>query len=194
MIAIDATIKAPIGMFSNKPRQIVFARIDGESGILQHSVHRSTFVEDGRAYLLNVPPGTYVAVAAFFAKSPVGSSAPPNGTGVSFMIGKTGYTTYFSEELVEHTRVTVTEGGFAYMGKYVIDQATGLKDADRVQTHYKNVLAPGEASSGLRHMMSGDYHYRGSLVSGSNDGETLRAFVAMARKDLAGTGWTMRLP
>src|SRR5882672_9262047 len=93
-LGIDVTLTAPVGIFSNRPTQIYFAKIDGEGGILQQSIIRSNYVKDGRAYLLNAQPGGYVAVAAFFSRS--APAAPP-----------ARYTTYFSKELADQTRVMI---------------------------------------------------------------------------------------
>ena len=178
-IAIDLTLNAPIGVFSNKPAQVYFAKIDNQDGLLQQQVIRSNFVKDGRAYLLNARPGTYVVVGDFFL--------PP------MQVSKGTYTTYFSKELVEQTKVTVQENDFIFIGSYVVDDSVGLDGADEVQIHYKNILAPAETTGLLGMSFSGAVHYRGTLRERKVDEQTRTEFFQKAKDDLAGSGWATRI-
>ena len=178
-LAIQVTLKAPVGIFSNSPSQIYFAKIDGEGGMLQQSIIRSNYVKNDRAYLLNAQPGTYAAVAAFFLRA-VGT-------------GRTRYTTYFSKELTEQTKVTIGTNDFVFIGNYVVDQSVGLAGADAVQLHYQNVISPGATTGGFLHLMGGDYHYRGTLIERKYDDQTRNEFVRNAKEDLAGSGWAARV-
>ena len=190
---IEIALEAPIALFTSSPSQVFSAKIDGEDGILQQSIIRSNYVKDGRAYLLNAKPGTYAAVATFVARDSVPAAPPSLGVSVSMSVGRTGYTTYFSKELVEHTVVTVGMSDFIFMGKYIIGESVGLEGADAVQIHYQNVIAPGATTGGILHFMSGDYHYRGTLVERKNDEETRNEFFRNAKEDLAGSGWVVRI-
>ena len=193
-LGIHVTLKAPIGIFRNSPSQIYFAKIDGEGGILQQSVFRSNYVKGGRAYLLNAQPGAYAAVAAFFSREPLPVFAPPSpGVSVSLKLGRTDYMTYFSKELVEQTKVTIGPNDFAFMGSYVVDQSAGLAGADTVQIHYQGVIAPRAAMGEFLLMMTGDFHYRGTLNERKNDEQTRNEFIRNAKEDLAGSGWAARL-
>jgi hypothetical protein len=189
---IDVTLKAPIGIFTNKPDQIYFARIDGEDGLLQQQIVRSNYVKDGRAYLLNARPGTYVAVAAFFARTMM-SGPPPPGFSITLGGGKTGYTTYFQKEFVEHTKVAVRENDFVFMGSYVVDQSVGLDGADAVQAHYKNVIAPGATTSIFGMALGGDAHYRGTMAERKSDDQARNDFFRNAKDDLSGSAWAARI-
>lgn len=184
-IGIDVSLKTPLSMFGIKfaPDQIYFAKIDGEGGLLQQQIIRSNYIKDGRAYLLNARPGTYVAVAEFHQLTPRydETEAPLR------------YTTYFSKELVEQTRVTVQEGDFVFIGRYVVNVSGGFEGADAVQTHYKNVIAPNAPTSGFRYFRSGDYQYRGDLLERKIDEQTHNEFVRKAKEDLAGSGWPTRI-
>ncbi len=190
---IDVTIKAPIGIFSAKPDQIYFVRIDDESGLLQQQIIRSNYSKSSRAYLLNARPGSYVAVAAFFSRAGAPAGPPSPGFSVSVTTGRSGYTTYFSKELVEHTKVTIREDDFVFMGSYVVDQSVGLEGADGVQTHYKNVIAPGAATGILLMGLSGDVHYRGTMLERKNDEQARNDFFRNAKEDLAGSAWAARI-
>ena len=192
-LGIEVTLKAPIGIFSAKPDQVYFAKIDGEDGLLQQQIIRSNYSKDGRAYLLNARPGTYVAVAVFLTRAGVPAGPPSPGFSVSMGIGRSGYTTYFSKELVEQTKVTVRENDFVSMGSYVLDQSVGLDGADGVQTHYKNVIAPGATTNIFLMGMSGNVHYRGTLIERKNDEMSRNEFFHRAKEDLAGSAWAERL-
>lgn len=179
-VSIDIKLKQ-ISLFSNKPDLIYFARIDGEGGLLQEQIRRSNYSKDGRAYLLNARPGTYVAVAAFFT------------AGGGPYVATHSYTTYFSKEMVEQTKVLIGANDFVFMGSYVVDQSIGLAGADAVQTHYQDVIAPGAITTGFFQLLSLDHHYRGTLLERKSDEQTRNEFFRNAKEDLAGSGWVGRL-
>jgi hypothetical protein len=176
----------------NTPGQIYFARIEGEDGLLQQKIIRSNYRKNNRAYLLNAQPGTYVAVGTF-VPGPGVPAGPPPGFSVSVTTLRSGYTTYFSKELVELTKVTVQEGEFAFMGSYVVDRSWGLDGADEVQTHYKNVIAPGSPSGIFLMSLIRDYHYLGTMLERKSDEQTRNDFFRNAKDDLADSGWGARI-
>ena len=173
-VAIDVVVKPPMGIGSRDPVQVHFVRIDGADGLLQQTFIRSNHVKGSRAYLLNARPGTYAAVASTFINPGLQSGS---------------YTTYFPRDVVEHTRITVREGEVAFMGAYVLGTSVGLDGADDVQVHYKNVIAPGQATGVLSMAFGGAVHYRGALVERRGDEQGRRDFLQKARDDLAGSGW-----
>ena len=191
-LGIVVTLRAPIGIFGATPSVVYFAKVDNDDGLLQQQVVRSNYSNDNRLYLLNAPPGSYVAVAAFFSRAPVPAGPPPPGVSVTVGVGRTAYTTYFSKDLVEQTRVNVGERDFAFMGGYVVDQSVGLESADPVQIHYSNLIAPGAAKAGFLHLLSGDYHYRGTVLEAKKDEQSRSEFFRNAKQDLSEGGWTAR--
>lgn len=189
-IGIEVETQAPVGIFRNKPDRIFFVRIDGEGDITQNQIIPSNFARDGRIYLLNAKPGKYAAVAAF--RSQAGAPfapAPQSGVSVSVSVGKTGYTTYFAKELIEATKVDVGRGEVVFMGSYVVRQSVGLRDAEPIQNHYAELLAPGSSKSGIGHLLSGDYHYRGAVNEVKRDSDARTEFLRKAKDDLAEGGW-----
>ena len=172
-LAIDVLVKPPMGIGSRDPVQVYFVRIEGADGLMQQSIIRSNYVKDSRAYLLNARPGTYMAVASMFL-GPL-----QRGT----------FITYFPRDVLGHTRVTVREGEVAFMGAYVLETSVGLDGADEVQTHYKNVIAPGQATGVLAMSFTGAIHYRGALRERNADEQTRREVLQKAKDDLAGSGW-----
>jgi hypothetical protein len=179
VVAIDVRVKPPMGMGTKDPDQVYFARVDNADGLLQQTFIRSNHVRGSRAYLLNARPGEYVAVASVFAVSPVRPST---------------YTTYFPRDAIEQTRVTVRAGEMAYMGSHLLASSVGLDGADDAQTHYKNIIAPGQAGGVLAMAFGGAVHYRGALVERRADEGARKAFFQSAREDLAGTRWTTLIP
>lgn len=190
IIGIQIETQAPVGIFSNKPDVAYFVKIDNEGDISQNQVIPSNFAKDGRIYLLNARPGRYAVVAVFRSQSGVPfAPAPQPGVSVSVTVGKTGYTTYFSKELIEATKVNVVPGEVIFMGSYVVKQSVGLEDAEPIQNHYANLLAPGSSKSGFGHLLSGDYHYRGMTGEARRDSDARTEFIKRARGDLAEGGW-----
>lgn len=190
IVGIEMTTLAPIGIFSQKPDRVYFVRIDDEKEILQNEIIASNFARDGRIYLLGARPGQYAAVAVYKALSGVPfASAPQPGVSVSVAVGKTGYTTYLSKELIEATKVNAEPGELGFMGSYVVKQSVGLSDAEPIQDHYANLIAPGSPKTGLANLLSGDYQYRGMAVEARRDGNTTSEFLDRAREDLRDGGW-----
>jgi len=177
-LAIDVLVKPPMGLGSHDPVQVYFARIEGADGQMQQSIIRSNYVKGSRAYLLNARPGTYVAVASMFLTPGLRS-----GT----------YITYFPQNVLDHTKVTVRENEVAFMGAYVLGTSVGLDGADEVQTHYKNVIAPGQATGIFAMSFSGAVHYRGALLERKADEQSRSEFFLKAKDDLSGSGWTTRI-
>ncbi len=175
-IGISVVLRPPSRLGSYDAQVVYFARLDAERDIRQASVIPSDYAKDGRVYLLNVPPGEYVAVAAsseYFSLFPAGSYH---------------YTAYFSKELVELTRVSIENGQLAFAGSYVVDESIGLKKADSVQLHYGEIIAPGAVKSGC-FQVPGSSHYRGSLHEARRDDGAKAEFLNKAREDLAKGGW-----
>lgn len=190
IIGIQIETQAPVGIFSHKPDVAYFVKIDNEGGISQNQVIPSNFTKDGRIYLLNARPGQYAAVAVFRSQSGVPfAPAPQPSISVSATVGKTGYTTYFSKELIEATKVSVVPGEVIFMGSYVVKQSVGLEDAEPIQNHYANLLAPGASKGGFGHLLSGDYHYRGITGEARRDNDARTEFIKRARGDLAEGDW-----
>ena len=164
-----------MSIFRMKPTQVYFAKIDGENGLFQQQIIRSNFFKAGRVYLFNAPPGMYVAVGTFVLKSMPDQSSK--------------FTTFFSKELVEQSKVMVRENDFVFMGSYVVDTSVGLDGADDVQTHYQNVIAPGAATGWLAGAFLRDNYYRGTLLESKNDGQARDEFFQNSKDDLEGSAW-----
>jgi hypothetical protein len=191
-IGVFVKTRAPIKLFTGKADSVMFVRLDGNDGSQYISTQpiTSNYNKGGYIYLLNAPPGRYAAVATFQSKA----SAPtaPTGGGVTVTVnpGDTDYTTYFSRDLVEATEVTVEPGRIVFMGELIVDTSTSFEDADDVQMHYFRLISPGvEDRNKFLGLMSGDYHYTGSLHEVKADDEAQEKFLATTRENLAEVGW-----
>jgi len=189
-LAIAVKVNPPIGFFGTAPNTVYFVRLDGAESLERGTVIASTMEIGGLAYLLNVPAGEYAAVASTEAKE-IQTAQPPPG-GVSIGLARTShYSTFYSREIVESTRVTVQPGRFAFIGRLVVDTSVGLSSADPTQLHYISLLAPGAATSTFGQIASvGNYQYAGGLGEIQRDAGTLNELRTRAAKDLAGGGWS----
>jgi len=179
VLGIDVTLIAALGDSRYKPVIVYLAKVDADSGLLQKQIIRTNYVKDGRAYLFNAAPGTYVAVAAY-------SSPPMFGT-------TTDSITYFSKQLAEQTKTTVGEGEFAFMGDFEVAQGVWLDKADEVQVHYRNLLSPREARGIVAEYLNQITSYRGSPGASKDEEKARDSFVQSAKKDFAGSTWAALL-
>lgn len=195
MIALAVTNRAPIKLFSNSPDRVYFVRLEeGDSPNTATSLVPSNYAKGNYIYLLNAEPGRYAAVASMRVQQRMAApAAPSSGLSVTFgSASKSTYTSYFAEDLIEMTQVTVTPGTVNVIGEYTVDDAK-LKDADNAQLHYYRLIEPGaEKNRGLLALFSAELaiSYRGSLHEVKRDAEAEAKFLAAAKKHLGDTGWS----
>jgi len=194
-IGVLVKTRAPIKLFSTKVDSVMFVRLEGNdrSQYISTQPIASNYNKDGYIYLLNAPPGRYAAVATFKSQASASAPSAPTGGGgvtVTFNPGDTDYTTYFSRDLVTATEVTVEPGRIVFMGEFIVDTSTSFKDTDDVQRHYFRLFSPGvEDRNEFLGLMSGDYHYTGTLHEVNQDDEARQKFVATTRENLGEAGW-----
>lgn len=182
-IGISVTFKGPTRLSSNGPERIYFVKVERAGDLYrQRQYMPSNYVKGDRAYLLNAPPGRYVAVAAFKR-----STTQQGGT--------KEFTTLFSKELIKLTEVTTAPGTIGFMGEHEVRQST-LTDTDDAQLHYAGLIAPHAVSKSgvtaqiLRTMFSSEEFYKGTLVEAKRDKRSEEQFLAKAMKDLRKGGWS----
>jgi hypothetical protein len=114
------------------PSVVFFAKVaEKEDMFSQRDLMISSFTLHGYHYLLNIPPGRYVAVASFRAKA-----------------GKyqRDELTFFTKEMIRQTETIVVAGEMKSMGTYEISyQLFGSvlhNQHDSAQTHYFQILQP----------------------------------------------------
>lgn len=175
-IGISVTIRAPIAIFTRSAARIYFVRVEGGTDpYLQENLLVSNYAQGGYVYLLDISPGRYAAVAAWFAASAPGQS----GESV----------TVFARDVIKLTDTTVAPGSVRFMGEYVLDTAGGLKGADDAQLHYLSLFEPGTRTMSPI-MRSGKYYYAGSLRGSKRDPDSQRRFLGKALEHLESSGWT----
>ena len=85
-------------------------------------------------------------------------------------------------------------GSIAFMGDYLIHSAAGLKNADPVQSHYFELLHPGESRNiWSQALLKSNYIYRGRLAEANRDDDARDAFWQEASANLSESGWTSAL-
>lgn len=192
-IGVLVKTRAPIKLFSAKVDRVIFVKLEGNDSSQYISTQpiASNYNKDGYIYLLNAPPGRYAAVATFRSQAGI-PTAPTGGGGVTVTVnpGDTDYATYFSRDLVKATEVNVEPGRIVFMGEFIVDMSTRFEDADDVQLHYLRLISPGvEDRSKLLGLLSGNYHYTGTLHEVNQDEEARERFFATSRENLGGAGW-----
>ena len=164
---------------------VYFARLDDDGGdpFTGTDIKATNYTSGtGHAYLLNAPPGRYVAVAA----------------AAEFTDDKKvfHYTFYFPPEMIEQTSVDVMEGALSFMGEYQIKEHILPRVVEPAQIHYRALLknfmgtsagaVPLTGSSGTEHTWHATTsHVR--MARTSADAE--RSFLKKAAKYMEGTPW-----
>jgi len=203
-VAIYVKIRAPVRIVTKKAEQVLFVRLAGpDSSVVEGEPIPSNCLQDGYAILLNAPPGTYVAVAGFDEMEPVPNAPPDPSFGGTvalsghssvsvsyspFRPGPTNYTTYFSEDMIRQTAVTVSAGQVAFMGDFVVDQSVGLKGADPTQQHFAKQLGGDESM--VSDIFEKSYHYRGELHDVARSAATEADFRKAVSGKLVEVGWS----
>jgi hypothetical protein len=169
---IGIQIESQGGILSQKPDAVFFVAMENDGALSQDYVFTSNFTQGDRMYLLNARPGKYAAVATFRSQ-----------------MNSVGFTTYFSKELIEATRMDVRPGEAVFMGSYVVHMSIGLKEAEPIQRHYANVLALASSKGRVSRLIPDGAHYRGTLDKLKRDSDARTAFLKHARDDLAESDW-----
>jgi hypothetical protein len=209
-LAVYLEARSPIGTIPARIDQVLFLRLDGEgdAALLSGEVFTSNYARDGYFYLLDPPPGHYVALGAVSTAS--GPAPParapthhtgredepergvttlaPSPTSASF-----DYAIYFDEALVRGSEVVARPGAFGFMGEFTVATAF-LRNPDPLQDHYLRLLQPEQS----RYFFLQPAHRSTSLYGGSaaaaEQGDAARVrFTAKASEHLAGAGWDAML-
>lgn len=177
--------------FGHAPDIVVFARLEegvelGET----FDTYSSTYAFEGYAYLMNAEPGTYVAVAATYDVEQTTHEVPGDIT--SKELTKTYVNRcYFSRDLIEHTRVTVEPGSFAFMGRVDGDQSRTFGTGDDCQEHFKELIeGPSKSTlSKFSSLIEGEYSRRVDLKGIDSSKQAKMGFLMKAKEQFATTGW-----
>jgi hypothetical protein len=186
IIGIRITHNMPMDLFNEAaPHFVYFVRLEN-GNLLGDEIIRSNYRRDDRLYLLNATPGTYVAIAT----SKMGPPAVQYGSAIR-------HTTYFERYLVERTRIDVKPNAIVFMGNFEVKMSQGWAEGDDVQTHYRNIIAPGAPAGGflkgILQGMSGDVAFWGKMAKGDSGDQAISDFITKAGEDFSGSGWAARL-
>lgn len=177
-IGIEVHLRVSIGLTTGSPDTVFFVRTDAEHGLVQDKFLPADYVSGNRAYLLNVVPGEYAAVAC--TNRDPGAKVPFLGALQDVTKRASGenpnFMTYFSSEVAESTRVAVGAGEFAFAGNFHVRQGS-MKSADPVQKHYAELIR-------------GPNGHAGRAEETKRDDVARRTFLAAAKEDLAEGGWS----
>jgi hypothetical protein len=187
-IGLQLKMRIPAKIISVKPDLVVFARVDEGVALTESfELYGSTYAHDGYAYLTNAEPGTYVVVGAIYEVSNTSVTMP----GESDSEAKTRrevYRNYFSCDLIEQTRFTVSPGSFAFIGRIVGDQSSTFGDADDCQRHFL-ALVEDENKSGFSKLLHGVSSRRVKPHEKDVSDQAKKEFFLKSREFFAPTGW-----
>lgn len=176
-------------------QKVIFARLDSGTGLASKELYVSTLQKDDHYYLLNAQPGTYVAVAAGYSRST--NPLAFGGGSTSGTIGRSfAETIYFSQSLIEKTKVRVMPGKLAVVGDFDFDiqgrmsfapsASDFLKAADRLQVHYAKTVDPQMETRG---MTSSIKFYRANLIAAHKNTQLTGEILTAANKHIGAAGW-----
>jgi len=203
-LALYLDVRAPLRILPAKVEQVLFVRLDedGEDALLGADVFYSNYSDDGYFYLLNPPPGRYVAVAAVNTSPGFGSPTSPP----VYSVGHDGklheqptspgvrhpaydVAIYFSEAFVRQSEVTTRPGWLSFMGEFLV-HTSALQTPDTLQARYFRLLQPGESKNLLVQILyEGAVIYSGSAAA-TDQGDAARVrFSHKASEHLMSAGW-----
>jgi hypothetical protein len=186
-IGLQLKMRIPAKIMSIKPNLVVFARVEEGVPLTESfELYGSTYTHDGYAYLMNAEPGTYVVVAAINEHE----STSPFVSGSDSEVKATTevYRNYFSCDLIEQTRTTVTPGSFAFIGRIVGDQSRTFGDGDDCQQHFL-ALVEDETKSGLTKLVYGAHSRRVDPHEKDASDPAKKEFLIKSKEFFATTGW-----
>ena len=168
--SIGVTIRAiPPGKFGKMAAvQVYFVRpAEGGDVLDAEFVISSNYSDKKQVYSLNAKPGCYVAVAARL-----------KGGGVGFL-----YEAFFSMEMLPEMEVMVVPGKLVFMGDFLLNTSTKMREADSVQSHFYRLMLPEAASQGfMGRTFSGKAPYTATFKSVDKGAETEREFWSLAEQ------------
>jgi hypothetical protein len=187
-IGISMRVHAPVRLFRYRPDKVYFVTAERKEDL--YTLGRmilANYIKGDRAYVLNASPGYYVAVAAYHKTESNQSTYH--------------FTTFFTQEVVEQTAVSVGPGTIVYMGDYAVNQAVDLTNPDEAQLSFMPLIdrtallrlggtkeaIMGAVAAGV---LGGGFQYSGVLGEANRDRRTEEIFLGKAIDDLREGGWS----
>jgi len=180
-IALSSRTLIPLKLFEQNITAIYFSRLEeGQNGFISKFPPIPANAKSGnRFYLLNAPPGRYVAVAALEPPS-VGRKAAGGPGSVGYVNSTPGSYVVFSKPLVALTEVKAEPGRLVFMGNFIVKAYVrlGEPDPDEVQLDSISHKPPESPPYNLGSVSKVE---QGSIYE--------QQFLLKAKDDLGESGW-----
>ncbi len=118
-----------LSIFNNKPETVYFVKLDeNDENNLGNKIIPTNYIRGDYAYLINVKPGKYAAVASFFTQT------------------DNSYNSFYDAAIIKSTIIDVGPNQIVFVGKLKIEnQQKNLyqnieQNGDKAQLHYYNLL------------------------------------------------------
>jgi hypothetical protein len=191
---IGITLSSPIGSrfspYDHPFTVIYFARLeeDQDSFVSKFPLVPSNAKSGNRFYLLNAPPGRYVAVAGFapLVKGQPSSGIPGSSNFNVGSAGTLGYYVAFSKPLVALTEVKAEPGRLAFMGNFLVTTHQSM-----FATHQRLSEPPRDEvqTDTIDHKLPVSLTYLGSIDEVKQGSDIEQRFFLKAKGDLGEPGW-----
>jgi len=169
-VAIAVRTSYPADAQWGRPKIIYFVRLEAEGDpSFAPEVFKSNHYTDGLAYLVNVPPGYYAAVA---------STEHRDGR---------ERTTYFPVAMIKESLTKVDAGQVVLLGSFEVQQGKIGTTADAAQKHFRPLVEPDRTKQNVISKIFAQNRYFIGREYRATDDRTRRE--EQARSHLAESGW-----
>ena len=186
-VDVDVYSNPMAGTANLAPETVFFVRLPGDlkGEILYSNFKTESWLSPLKSggtdsFLMNIPPGTYAAVAV----SGISSGNSP------FSAGGNAQSVFFPEDAFKASIVTVNPGAIVYMGRFNLNRVAfwnGMKEADKCQTFYFNALN----DNGYTRFLSQPYATTTKKIENSSKDE--KAFLEGHIGTFKNTDWEARI-
>ena len=169
-VAIAVRTTYPSDAQWGRPKTVYFIRLEAKGDpSFAPEVFKSNHYQSGIAYLVNVPPGYWAAVA---------STEERDGR---------ERTTYFPLEMIKASLTKVDAGAIVSLGSFKVEQVRVGTTADAAQTHYRPLVEPDRTKANVFTKIFAQSRYFNGRAYTSLDDRAKRA--EQARSHLVESGW-----
>jgi len=169
-IAIAVRTRYPADAGWGQPKIVYFVRLEAEGDpSFAPEVLKSNHYAGGLAYLVNVPPGFYAAVA---------STEDRDGL---------ERTTYFPAAMIKESLTKVDAGQVVLLGSFEVQQGRLGTTTDAAQNHYRPLVEPDRSKANVITRLFAQNRYFIGREHRAIDDRARRK--EQARRHLAESGW-----
>jgi len=169
-VAIAVRTNYPSDSHWGQPKIVYFVRLEAEGDpSFAPEVFKSDHYASGLAYLANVPPGYYAAVAS-----------TENRDGME-------RTTYFPAAMIKESLTKVDAGQVVLLGSFEVQQGKLGTTTDAAQRHYRPLVEPDRTKQNvITKVFAQNRYFIGRAYRATGDRARLEK---QARSHLAESGW-----